>query len=251
MMMWKVVSKTEDPARRQTDSSGSNPPSRFSVHSLVGLDNNEMDCFRRQASTLLSWSLLIGTTNVPKRKIELQKYGCFWTSSMCRKSPPWPWVLPCPGVGLALHGLLLLLVLLCLFDCLAQSCKLRQMAISGRKVEHSIKFAPKLLTFTNLHTSPTLFTPTFRYFTQIYIPYICDIYMWHIYMWHFLDPCLAVMVLIYGKLLALLSPHFIINIIIAITHFAFPPNPLNWRKSQKWPIGDNLSIWRLDWVRIF
>ena len=64
MMMWKVVSKTEDPARRQTDSLGSNPPSRFSVHSLVGLDNSEMDCFRRQVSTLLSWSLLIGTTNV-------------------------------------------------------------------------------------------------------------------------------------------------------------------------------------------
>ena len=165
MMMWKVVSKTEDPARRQTDSLGSNPPSRFSVHSLVGLDNSEMDCFRRQVSTLLSWSLLIGTTNVPKRKIELHKYGCFWTSSMCRKSPPWPRVLPCPrGWSWAPPP-----TRPPLFVWLSRtSCKLRQMAISGRKVEH----LPLQICIHLLHFLP----PTFRYFTQIYIPYICDIF---------------------------------------------------------------------------
>ena len=42
----------------------SSPSGRDSVHKLGGLDNNEMDCFRRQVSTLSSWSLLIGTTIV-------------------------------------------------------------------------------------------------------------------------------------------------------------------------------------------
>ena len=99
----------------------------------------------------------------------------------------------------------------------------------------------------------TAYLYKFAYVSYTFYPNLPLFYtnIYSIYVWHFLDPCLAVMVLIYGKLLALLSPHFIINIIIAITHFAFPPNPLNWRKLQKWPIGDNLSIWRLDGVGIF
>ena len=42
-MRWKVVTKTKDPTRRQTDSSGSNLPGQFSIHIVVGLDNNELD----------------------------------------------------------------------------------------------------------------------------------------------------------------------------------------------------------------
>ena len=121
--MWKVVSKTEDPARRQTDSLGSNPPSRFSVHSLVGLDNSEMDCFRRQVSTLLSWSLLIGTTNVSSISGKLLDQKENWVTQIWlplnkvyvpKKLLTGPGFYPAPGVGLALHGLLLLLVLLLL-----------------------------------------------------------------------------------------------------------------------------------------
>ena len=233
MMMWKVVSKTEDPARRQTDSSGSNPPSRFSVHSLVGPDNNEMDCLRRQVSTLLSWSLLIGTTNVPKRKIELHKYGCFWTSSMCRKSPPWPWVLPCPGVGLALHGLLLLLVLLCLFDCLAQVANWDKWLFLGERLNiYLYKFAYISYTF---YPQPSAILH--KYIFHIYVTVSRSLSGSHgANIW---------------KAVGAAFTTFHHQLIIAITHFAFPPNPLNWRKSQKWPIGDNLSIWRLDWVRIF
>ena len=239
MMMWKVVSKTEDPARRQTDSSGSNPPSRFSVHSLVGLDNSEMDCFRRQVSTLLSWSLLIGTTNVSSISGKLLDQKENWVTQIWlllnkfyvpKKSSLAPGLTLPPGLVMGTSSYSSSSV------CLIVSHKL-QIETNGYFWEKGWTF-----TFTNLHTSPTLFTPNLPlFYTNIY----------SIYVWHFLDPCLAVMVLIYGKLLALLSPHFIINFIIAITHFAFPPNPLNWRKSQKWPIGDNLSIWRLDWVRIF
>ena len=41
-------------SQRAEVSLGSSLPGSFSVHILGGLDSNEMDCFRRQVSTLLS-----------------------------------------------------------------------------------------------------------------------------------------------------------------------------------------------------
>ena len=177
-----------------------------------------------------------------KRKIELHKYGCFWTRSMSLKTPHWPRVLPCPR-GWSCTPWAPPPTRPPLFVWLSRT-KL-QIATNGY-------FWEKGWTFYQI-CPKTAYLYKFAYVSYTFYPNLPLFYtnIYSIYMWHFLDPCLAVMVLIYGKLLALLSPHFIINIIIAITHFAFPPNPLNWRKSQKWPIGGNLSIWRLDRVGIF
>ena len=46
--------KNRTSSQRAEVSLGSNLPSSFSVHILGGLDSNEMDCFRRHVSTLLS-----------------------------------------------------------------------------------------------------------------------------------------------------------------------------------------------------
>ena len=102
--MWKAVSKTEDPARGQRFSLGSSLPGPFSVHILVGLDNNEMDCFRRQVSTLLvlitsNWYnqcvQYTWQTSGPKGKLDYTNMVAF-ELVVCLKSSHWPRVLPCP-----------------------------------------------------------------------------------------------------------------------------------------------------------
>ena len=83
---WKAVQKLRiQPLGRQSV----HAPAflvRFLFMVWVGLDSNELDCFRRQVSTLLSWSLLIGTTNessiygqlLDQKENEAKQTECFW-----------------------------------------------------------------------------------------------------------------------------------------------------------------------------
>ena len=76
---------------------------RFLFMVWVGLDSNELDCFRRQVSTLLSWSLLIGTTNessiygqlLDQKENEAKQTECFWMVVCFLKSLHWPRALRC------------------------------------------------------------------------------------------------------------------------------------------------------------
>ena len=92
---------------------------RFLFMVWVGLDSNELDCFRRQVSTLLSWSLLIGTTNessiygqlLDQKENEAKQTECFLNGCVLfKKVFTGPELFPAPGAGHVLSGLLLQLV---------------------------------------------------------------------------------------------------------------------------------------------
>ena len=116
---WKAVQKLRiQPLGRQSV----HAPAflvRFLFMVWVGLDSNELDCFRRQVSTLLSWSLLIGTTNessiygqlLDQKENEAKQTECFLNGCVLfKKVFTGPELFPAPGAGHVLSGLLLQLV---------------------------------------------------------------------------------------------------------------------------------------------
>ena len=92
VMMREAVSKTELPSIQVEITLGSSLPGTFSVHIVVDLDNNEMDCFRSFDFIILITSnwynqcvQWIWQTSGPKWKSWVKQIRMLFNSCVCLK----------------------------------------------------------------------------------------------------------------------------------------------------------------------